>query len=69
MSEFVSLNLTRNNLQVETPDRTFEDSLLTYPEEELDALDVEVEVVFEEGDADVAEVPAALLVDHVDYVL
>ena len=41
----------------------------TYPEEELDALDVEVEVVFEEGDADVAEVTAALLVDHVDYIL
>ena len=40
-----------------------------YPEEELDALDVEVEVVFEEGDANVAEVPAALLVDHVDYIL
>ena len=26
-------------------------------------------MVFEEGDADVAEVAAALLVDHVDYVL
>ena len=43
--------------------------LSVYPEEQLDALDVKVEVVFEEGDADVAEVAAALLVDHVDYIL
>ena len=40
-----------------------------YPEEKLDALYVKIEVIFEESDANVAEIAAALLVDHVYYVL
>ena len=43
--------------------------ILPYPEEKLDALHVKIEVVFEERDANVAEVAAALLVDHVNDVL
>ena len=42
---------------------------LGYPEHDLDGLHVEIQVVFEESDANVAEVAAALAVNHVYNVL